>query len=111
MYTVDAEGNQSETKIQAIDFKGIIELTTVPTAFVGNTLTINELVQTKREDGYFYMKIENLPENDSLTITNTSSYSWELSGQLATIVEQLESRGQEVSLCFFERILKHYFFN
>ncbi len=31
MYTVDAEGNQSETKIQAIDFKGIIELTTVPT--------------------------------------------------------------------------------
>ncbi|HBI1692773.1 TPA: lectin [Enterococcus faecalis] len=103
MYTVDAEGNQSETKIQAIDFKGIIELTTVPTAFVGNTLTINELVQTKREDGYFYMKIENLPENDSLTITNTSSYSWELSGQLATIVEQLESWGQEVSLCFFEK--------
>ncbi len=103
MYTVDAEGNQSETKIQAIDFKGIIELTTVPTAFVGNTLTINELVQTKREDGYFYMKIENLPENDSLTITNTSSYSWELSGQLANIVEQLESWGQEVSLCFFEK--------
>lgn len=108
IYVIDVEGNQSETVYQAIDFRGIVELNTVPGNFNGKTVTINDLIKTKESDGYFYLKVDNL--ENQLSITNTGEELWAFDGQLTSIVEQVSGWAEDFSLCFFEKDTKNLLF-
>lgn len=108
IYAIDTEGHQSETVYLAIDFRGIIELNTVPGNFNGKSMTINELVKMKEADGYYYVKVDDL-ENE-LSITNTGEELWALDAQLTSIVEQVSAWGEDLSLCFFEKGTKNLVF-
>lgn len=109
IYTVDTEGNQSEIVYKAVDFRGIIQLNTVPGNFDGQILTVNDLVNSQQEDGFFYVKVANLANAD-LDITNTSENRWVLDGQLNSIAEQINTWGDNLSLRFFEKGTKNLVF-
>lgn len=109
IYAVDKEGNQSPTVYKAVDFRGIIQLNTVPGDFNGQPVTINELVNSKQADGFYYIKVNDLV-NANLALTNTSENLWALDGQLNGIAEQLTPWGEDLSLSFFEKGTKNLVF-
>jgi hypothetical protein len=102
IYTVDKEGNQSPTVYRAVDFRGIIQLNTVPGDFNGQSVTINELVNSKQADGFYYIKVNDLV-NATLDLSNTSENLWALDGQLNGLAEQLTPWGENLALSFFEK--------
>lgn len=101
-YVVDTEGNSSAIHYFAIDFRGIVELKSVPESFKGTTVTINELARTMDSNGLASIKVPIATTSKTLTISNTSEGTWKLSGQTTPFMNSGASLADEVQLVLYD---------
>lgn len=101
-YVVDTEGNSSAIHYFAIDFRGIVELKSVPESFKGTTVTINELARAMDSNGLASIKVPIATTSKTLTISNTSEGTWKLSGQTTPFMNSGASLADEVQLVLYD---------
>jgi hypothetical protein len=100
VYVEDYEGNKSDIFYFAFDVKGIVKLVSVPATLAGTSLTLNQLAQSIRSDGYAYVKVPTDEQTGIFKVTNTSDdYSWTLSGQKTALkTEEEQPLAEDIQL-------------
>jgi hypothetical protein len=101
VYVKDKEGNTSEISYFGIDFRGIVQLLKVPESLNGCSLTINQLAQSVRSDGYAYVEVPTDEQARILEVSNTSEGSWKLSGQTSAFMNGEQSLADEIQLVLY----------
>lgn len=101
-YVIDTEGNSSAIHYFAIDFRGIVELKSVPDSFKGATVTINELARAMDADGFTAIKVLMTTANQILEVSNTSEGTWQLSGHTTAFMNNGTSLAEEVQLLLYD---------
>lgn len=101
-YVVDTEGNSPAIHYFAIDFRGIVELKSVPESFKGTTVTINELARAMDSNGLISIKVPIATTSKPLAISNTSEGTWKLSGQTTPFMNSGASLADEVQLVLYD---------
>jgi hypothetical protein len=101
VYVKDKEGNTSEISYFGIDFRGIVQLLKVPESLNGRSLTINQLAQSVRSDGYAYVEVPTDEQARILEVSNTSEGSWKLSGQTSAFMNGEQSLADEIQLVLY----------
>ncbi|WP_430611756.1 lectin-like domain-containing protein [Enterococcus sp. DIV0876] len=101
-YVVDREGNPSKIHYFGIDFRGIIQLESVPEALVGTAITINDLARSAADDGYADVKVLAEGSKSLLKVSNTSEGTWTLTGQMADF-SSLPALTQDIQLVLYDK--------